>query len=142
MTRWLLHETFDRSLERAAANVKAPEDLDSDALVKEGAAHYAKVCVVCHLAPGVDSTGTRAGLNPRPPRLSRSVTDMSAGELFWITRHGAKMTGMPAWGPSHSDDEIWAIVAFVRKLPGMTPEQYRLLLSADAMGSRDDATPQ
>jgi mono/diheme cytochrome c family protein len=35
------------------------------------------------------------------------------------------MTGMPAFGKTHKDDKIWAIVAFLEKLPGMTKEQYK-----------------
>ena len=46
-------------------------------------------------------------------------------EQFWIVKHGVKMTGMPAWGFTHDDDLLWDVVAFVRKLPELTPEQYQ-----------------
>lgn len=34
------------------------------------------------------------------------------------------MTGMPARGASHDDATIWALVAFLQRLPTLTPEEY------------------
>ena len=49
--------------------------------------------------------------------------------MFWVIKNGIKMTGMPAWA-DHSDEEIWATVAFLKKLPGMTPAEYGKLIMA------------
>jgi mono/diheme cytochrome c family protein len=46
-------------------------------------------------------------------------------EAFWVIKHGIKMSAMPAWGFSHDDPTIWSMVAFVQKLPAMSPAQYR-----------------
>jgi mono/diheme cytochrome c family protein len=43
---------------------------------------------------------------------------------FWIIKHGIKMSAMPAWGKTLDDTAIWELVAFVRKMPEMTPETY------------------
>jgi mono/diheme cytochrome c family protein len=48
-----------------------------------------------------------------------------AQRAFWIVKHGIKMTGMPAWGKTLDDAAIWDIVAFVRKMPAMSPETYQ-----------------
>ena len=64
------------------------------------------------------------GLNPPAPDLSESAQDMTPQALFWVTKNGIKMTGMPAWGLTHSDEKIWSIVAFIEKLPGMTGTEY------------------
>jgi hypothetical protein len=45
----------------------------------------------------------------------------------WIIKHGVKLTGMPAWGLTHDDELLWDVVAFVRRLPKLTPEQYEAL---------------
>jgi mono/diheme cytochrome c family protein len=66
------------------------------------------------------------GLYPRAPELRRK-TYLTAAEQFWIVKHGVKMTGMPAWGVTHDDQLLWDVVAFVRKLPELTPEQYETL---------------
>ncbi|MGH9316438.1 MAG: c-type cytochrome, partial [Thermoanaerobaculia bacterium] len=52
------------------------------------------------------------------------------GELFWIVSNGLRTTGMPAFGPTHKPDEIWKIVAFLRHLPEIAPEEQKTLRSA------------
>jgi len=65
----------------------------------------------------------RAGLYPTPPDLTKPAHLDSAG-AFWVIKHGIKSTGMPAWGKSMKDPYIWDLVAFVRKLPSLSAEQY------------------
>src|SRR5262249_42518674 len=68
------------------------------------------------------------------PDLAVNNTRYTEAELFWIIKHGIKMTGMPAWA-DHSDEELWATVAFIKKLPGMTPEEYaKLVMASKAQG--------
>jgi hypothetical protein len=64
-----------------------------------------------------------AGAVPQPPNLSKFRADPR--EAFWVIKHGIKMSAMPAWGLSHDDAMIWSMVAFVQKLPDMTPQQYQ-----------------
>ena len=112
----------DRSIERRAAHIAVPM-LDDPARVREGAEHYSAMCVDCHLAPGITVSEIRAGLQPHPPNLSQQAIDPRVA--FWAIKHGIKATGMPAWGQTHDDEEIWNIVAFVNRLPHMTPDEYR-----------------
>ena len=85
------------------------------------------MCSECHLAPGVKRTEISQGLYPRAPELRRKTT-LTPAEQFWVVKHGIKMTGMPAWGVTHDDDLLWDVVAFVRKLPELTKEQYETLV--------------
>jgi cytochrome c553 len=48
-------------------------------------------------------------------------------ELFWIVKHGIKYTGMPAWVAQQRDDEVWAVVAFLKRLPRLDAKSYREL---------------
>jgi hypothetical protein len=76
------------------------------------------------------------GLYPKPADLARAPAHYTPAELFWIVRNGIKMTGMPAWS-DHSDEELWATVAFVEKLPGMTQGEYgKLVMQSMKMGGR------
>jgi mono/diheme cytochrome c family protein len=134
ITRWMLHTTMDRSVARRAAQISVPGHLNDAAVIRTGAGHYAEMCVDCHLAPGLASTELREGLNPQPPELAYEVGDISPAELFWITKHGVKMSAMPAWGKSHTDADIWALVAFMQKLPRMSPTQYKELTATPAGG--------
>jgi mono/diheme cytochrome c family protein len=123
--RKLIGVARERSIEVRATSVKVPP-LNDPAMIREGAAHYAEMCVSCHLAPGVPENEMRPGLNPKPPVLALMPPGAPA-EQFWIVKHGLKMTAMPAWGTTHSDAQIWNLVAFLQKLSDMSVQQYRAL---------------
>jgi len=128
---WILETTRESSIESRAEDIKPLEEaeLNKPEMLSEGFEHYNEMCVVCHGAPGVDAGEAREGLNPKPPLLAKlkDVSTDPANELFWIIKNGIKMTAMPAWGPTHSDEKIWAMTAFVRKLPTMTPAEYQTM---------------
>jgi mono/diheme cytochrome c family protein len=124
---WLFETVRDRSVEARARDVVVPNDLNDPNRISRGAGQYADMCSGCHLAPGMKRTEISRGLYPRAPELRRK-TDLTSAEQFWIVKHGVKMTGMPAWGVTHDDELLWDVVAFVRKLPELTPEQYETLV--------------
>jgi mono/diheme cytochrome c family protein len=123
----LLEKVRDRSVAVRARNIITPNDLDDANRISNGAGQYAEMCSGCHLAPGMKRTEISRGLYPRAPELRRKA-DLTPAEQFWIVKHGVKMTGMPAWGVTHDDDLLWDVVAFVRKLPELTSEQYETLV--------------
>ncbi|HEV2680033.1 MAG TPA: cytochrome c [Rhodanobacter sp.] len=118
----LMQTLRDRSIEQHAKNLAVP-NLDDPQLILKGAGQYAAMCTGCHLAPGMADSEIRPGLYPQPPELSKFRPDPR--EAFWVIKHGIKMSAMPAWGGSHDDATIWSMVAFLQKLPGMTPAQYK-----------------
>lgn len=128
-TSWLLETARTRSIKAHAANIHAPPGLDDPAKVIIGVEHYAAHCAVCHGAPGVPKGDIAHGLYPQPPNLAETAKRYSPGELFWILKNGIKMSGMPAWN-DHSDDEFWATVSFLDKLPGMSEQDYANLVAA------------
>jgi mono/diheme cytochrome c family protein len=134
---WALDTLVDRSMEHHAEGIQAP-DLKNPAMIRVGFDHYNEMCVVCHGAPGHEKSELAQGLYPQPPDLAESVKDLSPAELFWTIKNGIKMTGMPAWGVTHSDDKIWAMVAFIETLPQMTPAQYEAMAKANAGHDHDD----
>jgi len=123
LTLWIVSALTDNSIEHNSKDIKVPVLSDS-ALVKTGFIHYREMCVGCHGAPGIEHDEIAEGLYPSPPDLADAVKDWKPSELFWITKNGIKMTGMPGFGKTHSDDKIWAIVSFIQTLPNMTKEQY------------------
>lgn len=129
-TNWALHGIMRRSVQNHAAAVRAPANLAS--LAGRGTDDFREMCATCHGAPGKEAGEIGRGLNPRPPALSDAAKLWSPSELFWIVKNGVRMTGMPAFGPTHDDERIWAIVAFVLQLPEMTPEDYAKRTSAEA----------
>jgi mono/diheme cytochrome c family protein len=134
-TRWILETARIRSIKAHAAGIAAPPGFSDPAKIPMGVEHFAAHCAVCHGAPGVPKGDIARGLYPPPPDLAKATALYSPGQLFWIVKHGIKMTGMPAWS-DHSDDELWATVAFLQKLPGMTQEDYaRHVMASMAPGS-------
>jgi mono/diheme cytochrome c family protein len=136
LTLKIISTLRDNSIKHHAKDIIAP-NLSDSSLIKIGFVHYREMCEDCHGAPGISPDETGEGLYPKPPDLTRSVKDWTPAELFWITKNGLKMSGMAAFGKTHSDDKIWAIVAFLEKLPSMTKEQYKAY-NKKASNSKDE----
>lgn len=125
----LLDSLRDRSIAVRARGIALPADLNSPGRVAAGAGLYAEMCSSCHLGPGVERSELSQGLYPPAPELARAG-NLSAAEQFWIIKHGVKLSAMPAWGKTHPDPLIWDMVAFVRRLPGMSPAEYKRLVAS------------
>jgi mono/diheme cytochrome c family protein len=135
-TSWILETARIRSIKAHAAGIAAPPSFNDPAKIPIGVGHFAAHCAVCHGAPGVPRGDIARGLSPPPSDLAVAAKSYSAGELFWILKHGIKMTGMPAWS-DHSDEQLWATVAFVQKLPGLTQDEYaRMIVASMARGGQ------
>ena len=123
LAEWVFSTTKKYSVKKHSEHIARPK-LNDDSLVKKGFDHYENMCAGCHGAPGSEPA---EGFNPSPPSLAEEAEELSATELFWVIKNGIKMTGMPAFGLSHSDEEIWSIVAFLKQLPDLTAEDYKAL---------------
>lgn len=124
---WVLDGTMDHSVEAHAESVKAP-DLSDQSMIRAGAQKYHEMCETCHGGPGAESSPIGKGLYPQPPNLIESAREMSPAEIFWVTKNGIKMTGMPSFGKTHDDAKLWKIVAFVADLPVLSTGDYRSML--------------
>jgi mono/diheme cytochrome c family protein len=123
-TYWLLDTAMRRAVALRAKRIDLPP-LDDRARVVRGARHFRDHCVQCHGAPGVAPEPFALGLTPTPANLAHAAKTTAPAELVWVIRHGLKMTGMPAWKHRLDDDAIWALVAFIRVLPTLSPQEYR-----------------
>ncbi|HEY7978815.1 MAG TPA: cytochrome c [Rhizomicrobium sp.] len=127
VTKALIAAIRERSIESRSGDVVVPPL--SNHMIADGAAHYDAMCTACHLAPGMAENEMRPGMNPKPPVLWR-FKHGDPREQFWVIKHGIKMSGMPAWGMTHSDEEIWDMVAFLQKLPLLSPAQYKAVVAS------------
>jgi mono/diheme cytochrome c family protein len=123
---WALKRTRISSVARHATGTP-PTSLDDAATIRAGARAFGeRGCANCHGAPGVAWAKWSEGLRPDPPDLKKIVGEREPRELFWVIKHGIKMSGMPAFGPTGvADPEIWSMVAFLKKLPSVSPEDYK-----------------
>jgi len=69
-------------------------------------------------------------MNPHPPNLARAARDLSVSEVFWIEKNGIKMSGMPAFGKTDEDEELWKVAAFVKALPTFGAAEYASIPNA------------
>jgi len=130
VVHWALETLREQSIARSSRDIQVPP-LDDPGLLLSGGADYNEMCARCHLKPGKSESDFSLGLYPSPPNLTVADEDGNgddlAAERFWIIKHGIKASGMPAWGATHSDERIWAMVAFLSRLPDMTPLQYQIV---------------
>jgi mono/diheme cytochrome c family protein len=138
-TNELLEVGLRESIERHARAVEVP-DLAAPALMDRGAALYSAHCAQCHGAPGVAPQPFALGLTPLPKNLAYIARQRSAAELYWVTRNGIKMTGMPAWRFRLSEHDLWAVVAFVRQLPLIAPTEYARIAQASRSQTHEHRT--
>jgi len=109
------------------ADAKPPGSLDEPDTIKVGAQAFAKRgCVVCHGGIGIQrDVFARGGMNPGPPGL-KTLSGQEPAEIFWVIRNGIRMTGMPSFGKvGVKDEDIWPIVAFIKKSQSISPEDYK-----------------
>lgn len=112
----LIKFALRRSISLHSLNVRLP-DLTDPALAQLGREHFATGCAPCHSQPGHARHPIARGMLPSPPRLEGAASRWETRELFWIVRHGLKFTGMPAWTGRDRDDEVWAVVAYLQRMP-------------------------
>ena len=133
-TFWLLQTGLRESIERRARRIEPPP-LTDPALVDRGLALYHAQCTQCHGAPGFPPQLFALGLTPVPKNLAHAARERTSAELYWVIKNGIKMTGMPAWEFRLSDRDLWAVVAFLRELPLISPEQYALRVNGETRPS-------
>jgi mono/diheme cytochrome c family protein len=122
-----LEKGMHRSVRLRAREFVTLQQLDDPKLIVAGAQLYKAHCVECHGAPGVAPSGIGMSMQPVPGPLVDATSKWQPNELYWIVRHGIKMSGMPAWEYRISDDEIWQTVAFVQQMPTLSPADYKAM---------------
>lgn len=137
----LLEKTMHQSVRRRAEGIAVPA-LDGSAMVSRGAACYIAKCVQCHGGPGTAQGDIGRSMQPLPGPLVDAPARWRAQELYWITRNGIKMSGMPAWGHRMADADLWALVAFMQRLPLLTAAQFRALAAPGAAAPCEASTSE
>ena len=125
--KWALIKVRMAAVDRYATD-NPPSGYDAQDKVQAGAKAYsARGCTNCHGGPGVEWQKFSEGLRPDPPDLTKVVKEREPRHLFWVVKNGINMTGMPSFAEAGAtDDEIWSIAAFVKKLPsGVSDADYK-----------------
>ena len=136
-----LEQAMRYSVQHHARKVAVPALGAAD--VARGGIVYRDNCAQCHGGPGVAPNIHGLSMQPAPGPLVDAAMRWQSRELYWITRHGVKMSGMPAWEFRLSDADTWAVVAFMNRMPAMTVADYKTLTAMapaeDQAQARDPA---
>ncbi|MBC7501029.1 MAG: cytochrome c [Herminiimonas sp.] len=119
---------------RARAREIPERPLTAWPMIARGATVYRDNCLQCHGGPGVAQSDFGKSMQPVPGPLVDAAKRWRANEMYWITRHGIKLSGMPAWELHLSDDDMWAVVAFLSRLPELSPQEFSLMTAATKDG--------
>lgn len=136
ITVWFLEMGLRNSVKTHAMFIEPPP-LDDPELVKAGAGQFELVCAACHGSPVAPDVPVASAMLPSPPSLAEAAGEWEPAQLFWVIRNGLKYTGMPGWVAPEREDEVWAVAAFVRALPGMSAETYTELTRGNLPGESD-----
>ncbi|WP_240636008.1 c-type cytochrome [Caldimonas tepidiphila] len=128
LTYSVLERAMAQSVKLRTGDIKVPP-LEDEQLVQRGALCFQANCVQCHGAPGVAPDPIGRSMQPLPGPLHVATQRWSSAELYWITRNGIKMSGMPAWAFRMEDEDLWAVVAFLNRMPELRPSEYRALVA-------------
>jgi mono/diheme cytochrome c family protein len=134
---WLLNTVMRRAVHHHARDIEAPP-LDDPALIERGRLLYRDECARCHGAPGVAPEAFALGMRPPAANLANAALEWQAPDLFWTIKKGLKLTGMPAWEFRLRDDTMWAIVAYVQRMPYESPPAYEEALRASGQSQPAD----
>lgn len=143
----VLSEGMQYSVQNHASEIAVPDNLGIPEQLVRGAALYQANCVQCHGGPGVAPSRHGMSMQPAPGPLVDADLNWKTRELYWITKHGIKMSGMPAWEYHLNEDELWSVVAFVAAMPGMSSQDFRRMTarsvaSANAIETARDSAQE
>jgi mono/diheme cytochrome c family protein len=129
LVAWVLHDTYINSLHRYAKDVQVPTDLMTPANIQAGAHLYDSTCAYCHGAPGRELSPIGQGILPLAPELLSASRRNNPKLMFWVIKNGVKMTGMPSFGKTQSDQTMWQLAAFLAKGRGISAQDYTALVN-------------
>jgi mono/diheme cytochrome c family protein len=127
----LAMSAVDASTDRHAPELKNPLAVNEETIVS-GADLYMNHCAGCHGVPSNKDSVFANSFNPPVPVFFKDAPDMSENQNFYIIQHGIRWTGMPAWGKTLSDTQIWQLVTFlsnIEKLPPAAAQKLELQAS-------------
>lgn len=133
MERTLVKRALKAALKQAPTAVPIKAD---EAAFLAGAEVYRNHCAICHGVPGGRKSAIAKGQFPLPPQLfepDKMVTDDSPGETYWKTQNGIRLTGMPGFGNSLSELQMWQVSLLLANADKISPAARQALTATPAL---------
>jgi len=103
---------------RGGGSAETPATTDERLVA--GGKLYLNGCAGCHGELGKPFEEDRS-LYPRAPQLPHIGTQYTEPQIYWIVKHGIRMTAMSAYGRFYSEQELWSIAAFIHQIRSLPP---------------------
>jgi mono/diheme cytochrome c family protein len=116
----LLRAGVHASLRREPPNVPNPVS-PTDANLIAGGKFYLSACSGCHGTPGKPFGQSGPILFPPIPELPVVGTDLMESQIFWAAKHGIRRSGMFANGVWATDQDLWAVAAYIKGMDSLPP---------------------
>jgi mono/diheme cytochrome c family protein len=121
----IAHTALSWSIPSSAKEATNPYPATAENM-KPGMEHFADHCATCHANDGSGNSEMGPNLYPKAPDMRLAETqNLTDGEIFYIINNGVRLTGMPGWGRSHTPEDTWKLVLFIRHLPQMSAEEKK-----------------
>ena len=125
LERWMASRSLHATLAREAPTTPNPVPLNDENLIA-GIKLYAENCAICHGGADAQPSHIARGLYQKPPQLAKDgVEDDPEGETFWKINHGIRLTGMPSFGQSLNDTQMWQLTLFLKHMDSLPPQPER-----------------
>lgn len=135
MERWAASRSLHASLAREAPKTPDPLPLNDTNLIA-GIKLYAENCAICHGAADSARSNIAAGLYQHPPQLAKhGVEDDPEGVTYWKIYHGIRLTGMPAFGKTLDETQVWQLALFLKHMNALPAAAQRAWKSVKSVGS-------
>jgi cytochrome c553 len=129
---YLMRAAVHASARRNAGNQTNPVPPTDENLITAGK-QYLGECAGCHGTPG-KTPKYPSGLNPPVPQLPTVGTEYSEAQIFWVAKHGIRRSGMFSNGLWDSDEELWRLAAFIKRIKDLPPHVQEELAKGSKSG--------
>ena len=120
MESWVASGAMDTSMEKHAPNLNNPVPATDSNLI-DGMKIYTMNCATCHGALDKKPSPLQNSLYPPAPQVVREPLDDPEWHIFYAIRTGVRYTGMPAWGKTLSEQDMWKVTGFLSRIEKLPP---------------------
>ncbi len=119
---WAAHKSLRATVQREMSTLPPPIAANDENILK-GIHLYSANCAVCHGTSDAEASNIATGLFQHAPQLARhSVSDDPEGKIYWFIKHGVRLTGMPSFSGSLTDEQIWQVALFLKHMDDLSPK--------------------
>jgi mono/diheme cytochrome c family protein len=135
---YLMSTAVHASVKRHAPEILNPVQPTDENLIA-GGKMYLGECAGCHGTPGKAEDETGDSLYPPIPQLPKVGTEYSEAQVFWVAKHGIRRAGMFANGKWDSDQRLWTIAAFIKRMNNLPEPVKEALAPKKAQDAKDSS---